>query len=111
MTKPDDEIPTTVYAGLTSTDHTLFKQAAEAELDKMAKRLHYTPNVFGLQKVQDGDESGSKVVLVWCHEKYTIPVRVPTEDPAEFAKSLEAKLREFDHFKERLEQVDSEQSD
>jgi hypothetical protein len=32
MKKPDDEIPTTGFAGLTGTDHTPFKQAVETEL-------------------------------------------------------------------------------
>lgn len=109
MTKPNDEIPTS-YAGPTSTDHTPFKQAAGAELDKMAQRLHYNPNVFGLQKVQDGDEPGSKVVYFWCQEKQTIRVTAATEDPAAFAKSLEAKLKEIDEYRERFEQVEGEQA-
>ncbi len=111
MKKPNDEIPTTSYAGLTRIDHTPFKQAVEVELEKMAQRLHYNPNVFGLQKVLDGDEPGSKVVYFWCQEKQTIRVTAATEDPAAFAKSLEAALMEYDHYKERLEQVDSDTSD
>ena len=106
MKKPDGEIPES-YGGLTGTDHTPFKQAVEAELEKMAQRLHYTPDAFRLGNVLDGDESGSKVVFVWCLEKQTIKVRVPTEDPAAFAKEFEAALMEFDNFKERLEQGDS----
>jgi len=111
MKKPDDEIPTTVYAGLTSTDHTLFDQAAEAELEKMALRLHYAPKVFTLAKILGGDESGSKVVYVWGHEKQTIRVPVPDDSPAAFTQALEAKLKEHPIYKARFEQVDSEQSD
>ncbi len=107
MKKPDDEIPTS-YAGLTGTDHTPFEQAVEAELEKMAKRLHYSENVFKLVNILGGNEPGSKVVYVWCHEKQTIIVRVPTEDPAAFAKAFEAELRRHDEYRERLEQADSE---
>ena len=111
MKKPDDEIPTTSYAGLTGTVHTLFKQAVEAELEKMALRLHYAPNVFRLQNVLDGDESGSTVVYVWCHEKQTIKVTVPDDSPAAFAKAFEAALKEHLRYKDRFEKVDSEQAD
>jgi len=107
MKKPDDEIPES-YAGLTSTDHTPFKQTVEAELEKMAKRLHYTPDAFRLGNVLGGDESGSKVVYVFCNERQTIKVKVPDESPAAFAEALEAKLKEFDHYRERFEQADSE---
>jgi len=107
MKKPDDEIPES-YAGLSSTGHTLFKQGAKAELEKMALRLHYTPDAFKLGNVLDGDEPGSKVVFVWCLEKHTIRVTVPTEDSAAFAKAFEAKLMEFDEYRERFEQADSE---
>jgi len=103
MTKLDDEIPTTSYAGLTRINHTPFKQAVEAELEKMAQRLHYNPNVFGLQKVLDGDEPGSKVVYFWCQEKQTIRVTAATEDPAAFAKAFEAALKEHPIYKDRFE--------
>ncbi len=112
MKKPDDEIPTTSYAGLSDLGHTPFKQAVEAELDKMAKRLHYTPDVFRIvDNILDGDEPGSKVVHVWCHENYTIKVTVPNDSPAEFAKALEAKLKEYYQYRERFGQVESGQVD
>jgi len=107
MTKPDDEIPES-YAGLTGTDHTPFKQTVEAELEKMALRLHYTPNVFQLANILGGDESGSKVVFVGCLEKHTIKVTVPMDNSAAFAQAFEAALLEFDEYRERFEQADSE---
>jgi len=111
MKKPDDEIPTS-YAGLTGTDHTPYKQAVGAELNKMAQRLHYNPDEFRIvDNILGGAEPGSKVVHVWCHENYTIKVTVPNDSPAEFAKALEAKLKEYYQYRERFGQVESGQVD
>jgi len=78
----------------------------------MAQRLHYTPDVFRIvDNILGGDESGSKVVYVWCLEKDTIKVPVPMEDPEAFAKSLEAVLMEHDQFKDRFEKGEQADSD
>ncbi len=105
MKKSDDEIPTP-NGGLTDTGHTLFEQGAKAELEKTALRLHYSKDAFKLGNVLDGDEPGSKVVIVWCLEKHTIRVTVPMDNSAAFAKALEAKLKEQDEYRERFEQDD-----
>ena len=112
MTKPNDEIPTTVYAGLTSIDHTPFKQVVGAELDKMAQRLHYNPGTFvlGPGEPLNAGESGGKIVQVW-HESVKIEVRVPDDSPAAIAQALEAALKKIDLYKARFEQVDSDTSD
>jgi len=107
MTKPDDERPES-YAGLTSTDHTPFKQAVGAELEKMSQRLYYSPGAFRLVQILDGDEPGSRLVKVWGHDSTLIDVRVPDESPAAIAEALEAALKEYDQYKERFEQADSE---
>jgi len=109
MKKPNDEIPTTVYAGLTSTDHTLFKQAAEAELEKMSQRLHYSENVFRLGEVRSAGtgETEAIAVMVW-HDIFRMRVEVPNDSPAAFAVALEAALKEQNKYKERFEQADSE---
>ena len=112
MKKPDYEIPTTVYAGLTSTDHTLFAEAAKAELEKMSQRLHYSQNVFVLGKVQRAGtgETEAVVVTVWL-DNFKMRVEVPNDSPAAFAVALEAELKLHHPYRERLEQVDSEQDD
>ena len=112
MKKPNGEIPTTVYAGLTSTDHTLFAEAAKAELEKMSQRLHYSQNVFVLGKVQRAGtgETEAVVVTVW-HDNFKMRVEAAEDSPAAFAQALEAELRRHDKYRERLEQVDSKQDD
>jgi len=110
MKKPDDEIPTS-YAGLTSTDHTLFKQAAEFEkvLSEMSERLHYSQNVFILGNVAGAGtgETGAIAVTVW-HDNFKMRVEVPNDSPAAFAVAFEAELKKHDPYRERFEQADSE---
>ncbi len=113
MKKPNDEIPTS-YAGLTGTDHTPFAQAAEFEkvLAEMSERLHYSQNVFKLGNVQRAGtgETGAVAYIVWL-DNFKMRVEVPNDSPAAFAVALEAELKLHHPYRERLEQVDSEQDD